>query len=209
MRLPKTGLFDLFYRAYHAWPRYYDSMVQLLSIGQWEKWENRVFDDLSGKRILEIGSATGNLLTRMAKKGYVVTGIELSQGMAFEARRRMKDAGYDVDILTQSVYKLPFKNETFDCIVMTFILAEIEHLSDAISEWKRILKRGGKIIVIAGGLPQDHNPVAKILFKIVEPHTTLRLERDNKSYFEKHGYKVTRTDFGPFNIVNKIVAVKQ
>jgi ubiquinone/menaquinone biosynthesis C-methylase UbiE len=209
MRLPKTKLFDLLYRAYHGWPRFYDSLTQLLSIGQWEKWENRLFEDLTGKRILEIGCSAGGLLLRMAKKGYKVTGIEMKSGMAYEARRRIKKSGFEIDILTQSVYHLPFKDETFDCIVMTFVLAEIDQLDKAISEWKRILKKGGKIIVIAGGLPQDNNLVAKILFKIIEPHTSLRMERDNKAHFANQGFAVTRTDYGPFNIVNKLVAVKQ
>ncbi|MBI4991418.1 class I SAM-dependent methyltransferase [Candidatus Gottesmanbacteria bacterium] len=110
MRLPKIHLFDLFYRAYHAWPRFYEGLTELLSVGQWEKWQDRVFEDLSGKKILEIGVGPGKLLLRIAKKGYVVTGIELRRGMADEARRRVKKGGFDVDILHQSVYHLPFKD---------------------------------------------------------------------------------------------------
>lgn len=209
MRLPKFRLFDLFYDAYHAWPHFYDGITQLLSFGQWERWQDRVFEDLSGKRILEVGVGPGRLLLRMVKKGYIVTGIELRAGMAYEARRKVKKAGFDVDILHQSIYNLPVKDETFDSIVLTFVLAEIAHLDQAILEMRRVLKRGGKVIVIAGGMPQDNNRVAAMLFKLVGAYTALHLERDNKSYFEKHGFKTTREDFGPFNIVNKIVAVKQ
>lgn len=209
MRLSKIKIFDLFYRAYQAWPRFYDGLTQLLSVGQWEKWQDRVFDDLSGRRILEIGVGPGKLLHRIAKKGYVITGIELRSGMAYEARKRVKQAGFDVDILHQSVYHLPFRNETFDCIVLTFVLAEIVDLDKAIEEMKRVLKKGGKVIIIAGGMPEDNNIIARVLFRMVGWQTTLRLERDNKAYFEKHGFEAIRTDFGPFNIINKIVAVKQ
>lgn len=209
MRLPNLHIIDLFYRAYHAWPRFYEGITELFSIGQWEKWQDRVFEDLSGKKILEIGVGPGKLLIRIAKKGYTVIGIELRRGMADEARRRVKKAGFDIDILHQSVYHLPFKDETFDCIVLTFVLAEIIELERAIVEMKRVLKRNGKIIVIAGGMPQDKNLVARFLFRLVSTQTTLRLERDNKSHFEKHGFLVKREDFGPFNVVNKIVAVKQ
>lgn len=209
MRLSKIKLFDLFYRAYHAWPRFYYEATQLISFGQLEVWENRIFTDLQGKRILEIGVGPGKLLLRMAKKGYSVTGTELRKGMADEAKRRVRDSGFDIDIILQSVYKLPFKDETFDCIVMTFILAEILQHNQAIQEWKRILKKGGKVICIAGGMPQDRNIIAKALFKLITPFTTLRLERDNKRLFEDHGFVVSREDFGPFNIVHKIVAIKQ
>lgn len=209
MRLKQIKIIDLFYRAYHAWPRFYDGITQLLSVGQWEAWQNRVFEDLTGNKILEIGVGPGKLLLKMVKKGYRVTGVELRGGMADEARRRLKDAGHDVDILNQSIYHMPFKDETFDCIVMTFVLAEILYLDKAISELKRVLKRRGKIIVIAGGTPQDKNPIARLMFKLVEHHTTLRIERDNKAHFESQGFNVERVDYGPFNIVNKIVAIKE
>jgi len=208
-RLSKIRIVDLFYRAVSAWPRFYEGITELFSLGQWETWQNRVFEDLSGKKILEIGVGPGKLLVRMAKKGFTVTGIELKPGMADEARRKAKSAGFDVDILTQTPYRLPFKDDVFDCIVLTFILAEISNLDGAILEMKRILKKDGKVIVIAGGVPQDNNLVAGILFKMIRSHTTLRLERNNASYFSKYGFLVKRDDFGPFNIVNKIVAVKQ
>lgn len=209
VQAPKTRVFDLLYRAYHAWPQFYSGVSQLLSVGQWEKWQDSVFTDLSGKRVLEIGVGPGKLLVRMAKKGFEVTGTELRAGMAYEARRRVRDAGYDIDIIQTPPHKLPFKDESVDNIVLTFIMAEIEDLDQAISEWRRILKTGGKVIVVAGGMPQDKNPVAKILFKLVEPHTTLRLERDNAALFSKHKFQVTRVDYGPFNIINKIIALKR
>ncbi len=209
MRLTKIQLIDLFYRAYKAWPPFYNGISQLFSFGQWEKWQDRVFDSLTGKRVLEIGVGPGNLLLRLSKKGYTVTGIELSKDMAYEARRKVSEAGFNVDILNCSVEKMPFKDETFDDIVLTFVLAEIEDLDKTIIEMKRVLKKSGKVIIIAGGMPQDKNPIAKILFKLIGFQTTLKLERDNKKYFEKYHFKVTRADFGPFNILHKIVAIKQ
>lgn len=184
-------------------------MTELLSAQQWEKWQDRVFDDLRGKKILEIGVGPGKLLIRMAKKGYEVTGVELRRGMAHEARKRTKQAGFDIDILHTSVYDLPFANASFDAVVMTFVMAEIEHLDQAIVQMKRVLTPGGKIIVVAGGMPQDKNIFARIVFRIVSSGTTLHLERDNMAHFVHHGFSVTREDFGPFNIVNKIVAVKR
>jgi ubiquinone/menaquinone biosynthesis C-methylase UbiE len=209
MQFRKFRIFDFFYRGYHAFPSVYNGISQLFSFGQWEKWQDRVFEDLVGKKILEIGVGPGNLLLRMAKKGFIVTGIELRKGMAYEARKKVKVAGYEIDILEQSVYHMPFKESSFDCIVMTFVLAEILQLEKALFEMKRVLKKEGRIIVIAGGMPQDRNMMAQFLFSLVRPVTTLKLERDNKRMFEEVGFFVTRTDFGPFNIVHKIIAVKQ
>lgn len=208
-RTSNFRLFDFIYKVLNTWPDFQHSLTQLTSLGQWEKWQDRVFEDLTDKKILEIGVGPGKLLRRLAQKGYSVTGIELRHGMADDARRRIKKAGFDVDILTQSIYKLPFKNEVFDCIVMTFILGEIDDLDKAILEMKRVLKKSGKVVVIAGGMPQDKNFVAKFLFMLVKSHTSLRLERDNVAYFSKHGFQTNRVDFGPFYVINKIVAVKQ
>lgn len=209
MRLSKIKLFDYFYKAYHAWPLIYSNLITLLSFGQWEQWQSKIFDDLSGHKILEIGVGPGKLLLKLVQKGYDITGIELRRGMAYEARRRLKRAGYPSQILQQSVDKLPFDDEIFDSIILTFVLAEITHLEKAISEMKRVLKKNGKVIIIAGGIPQDNNLIARILFRIVSPHTTLHLQRNNMQYFQSAGFVVSRTDFGPFNIVNKIVAVKK
>ena len=209
MRLSKIKLFDFFYKAYHAWPLIYSNLTQLLSFGQWEQWQSKVFEDISGHKILEIGVGPGKLLLKLVQKGYDITGIELRRGMAFEARRRLKRAGYLSQILQQNIEKLPFDNEIFDCIVLTFVLAEITHLEKAILEMKRVLKKNGKVIIIAGGIPQDNNLIARILFRIVSPHTTLHLQRNNMQYFQSAGFEARRIDFGPFNIVNKIVAVKK
>ncbi len=209
MRLPQIKIIDLFYRVYKSWPIFYDGIIQLFSIGQWEKWQDRAFDDLTGKKILEIGVGPGKLLLKMAKKGYSVTGLEFRKGMADEARKRIKAKGYDIDILQQSIYHLPFQNDVFHCIVLTFTMAVISNLDKAISEMKRVLMENGRIIIIAGGMPQDKNIFARILFRILEQQTSLKLERDNVLYLKQHGFEVTRTDFGPFNMVNKIVAVKK
>jgi ubiquinone/menaquinone biosynthesis C-methylase UbiE len=209
MQLRNLRIFDFFYRGYLAFPSVYNGISQLFSFGQWERWQDRIFEDLVGKKILEIGVGPGSLMLRMAKKGYVVTGLELRKGMAYEARKRVKTAGYEIDILEQSVYHMPFKESSFDCIVLTFVLAEIAQLDKAIVEMKRILKKEGKVIVIAGGMPQDKNLLARFLFSLIRPFTALKLERDNKKIFEDAGYFATRTDFGPFNIVHKIVAIKK
>jgi len=202
-------VFDFLYHIYRGWPLFYSNLTQLLSVGQWEKWQDKVFEDLSGKKVLEIGVGPGKLLLRMAKKGYDVTGLEVARQMAYEARKRIRKAGFEIDIISHSVYHMPFSDGTFDAIVMTFVLGEIHDLDRAIEEMKRVLKPKMKIIVIAGGMPQDRNIVARFLFGAIQKQTTLHLERDNVEYFTKHGFSVKRTDFGPFNIVTKIVAVKQ
>lgn len=200
---------DPLYRLYSSWPWFYKNLCELLSVGQWEKWQNKIFDDISGKKILEIGVGPGQLLIRMVKKGYKPTGIEISPHMAHEARTTVKKAGLDIDIIHASVYKMPFEDSSFDSIVMTFVMGEIDDLVKAIREMKRVLKKGGRIVSISGGFPQDNNKIAKAILYIANNQTSLKLNRNNVELLENQGFNVKRTDFGPFNIIHKIVAVKK
>ncbi|MBI3485309.1 methyltransferase domain-containing protein [Candidatus Daviesbacteria bacterium] len=202
-------LYDHLYHATLKWPYIYHAFTQIVSGGHWEKWQNRVLDDLTGKHILEIGPGPGKLLLKLAKKGYTVAGVEIRPGMAYEARRRLKGAGFDVDIFHQSAHKLPFKNETFDCIVGTFVMSEIEDLDEAIKEMKRVLKKKGKVIIIAGSVPQNNNFMARLIFRLINIGSIRPFGRDNAEYFQKHGFEVKRHDFGPFNMINKVVAAKE
>lgn len=206
MRHPK--MLDKIYNAFLNWPALYHLITLFLSGGYWERWQNAVFDDLQGKEILEIGPGPGKLLLRLIEKGYHVTGVEFLPNMASEARRLMKQAGQKVTIHYQSPHKLPFKNETFDCIVATFVMSEINDLDKAIMEMKRILKKKGKVIIIAGSYPQDNNFMALLIFKIINISSVRPFDRDNARYLRKHGFDVSRKDFGPFNMINKVVAVK-
>jgi len=202
-------LLDFLYKKILSSARLYQSIMQLFSVGQWEKWEDKIFEDLAGKRVLEVGVGPGKLLLQMAKKGYNVSGIEILPNMATEARRLMKYSGYPVDIRLESVHNMSFKNEEFDCIVMTFVISEIQDIDSAIKEMKRVLKKGGKIIAVSATMPQDNNLVARIILKLIGSQSTHQFKRRNEEYFEKHGFKTVRHDFGPFNLINKIVAVKK
>jgi len=201
-------LFDFLYEKILSSTHFYHSFMQLSSVGQWERWEDKVFEDLTGKRVLEVGVGPGKLLLRMAKKGYDVSGIEILPNMALEARKLMRYSGYPYDIRLESVNHMSFKDEEFNCIVMTFVISEIQDLDGAIAEMKRVLKKGGKIIAISATMPQDNNLAARIILKMIGSQSTHQFERKNEEYFEKHGFKTIRRDFGPFRLINKIVAVK-
>jgi len=209
MDTPKpTRLFDKLHYKLMSLEKSYHNFMQLSSGGQWEKWQNKVFEDLNGKRVLEVGVGPGKLLLRMAKRGYDVSGVEIRQNMALEARRLMKRSNYPNDVRLESVNKMSFKDEEFDCVIMTFVLSEIVNLDEAVKEMKRVLKKGGKVIAISATMPRDRNLGARMIMKLISSQSDDKFDRNNEEYFEKNGFKTTRYDFGPFHLINKIVAVK-
>lgn len=193
----------------YAIPRFYDWFTQFVTLWNWEKWQGRVFEDLTGNKILEIGVGPGRLYINLLKRGFNVTGIEMRKGMADVAKERIEAAGFKPDIHLSSVYSLPFSDKTFDGIVMTFVLGEVRDLDRAVKEMKRVLKNGGKVVSINIGYPRDKNFIAKTILNIINSSEDFHLDRGNKPFFEKNGFIYKREDFGPFNILHKFVAVNK
>lgn len=102
------------------------------------------FGDLENKKILDIGCAKGRFVKRVVEKGALVTGVDLSEQLINEARKNVPHAQF----LVGSATKLPFNDELFDCI---YSIETFEHIPDTekgVREACRVLKKGGKIIVI-------------------------------------------------------------
>lgn len=199
----------LIVRILYSIPRFYEWMTQLISLWNWEKWQNRVFEDITGKKVLEIGVGPGKLYLNMLKKGYEVSGVEIRKDIAYRARRRIKKAGFMPKINLASVLSLPYPDNTFDDVVMTFVLSEIKNIDKAIAEIKRVLKKNGKFVSVNIGYPEDKNFFAETILNIINKSEDFYLERDYVSRLKSNGFEVKRVDFGPFNLVNKMVAVKK
>jgi ubiquinone/menaquinone biosynthesis C-methylase UbiE len=71
------------------------------------------------------------------------------------ARRRIKQAGVEIDRRVLGGERLPFEDATFDCIVSTFTLCSIEQVDQALREVYRVLKPGGKLLLLEHGLSPD------------------------------------------------------
>jgi len=111
-----------------------------------------------GGAILEIGFGTGLNLPHYPSHVRKVTTVDPNVGMYRRARRRIKQAGIEVDQRVLGGERLPFAEGTFDCVVSTFTLCSIEDVAQALSEVYRVLKPGGKFLFLEHGL----SPEAKV-----------------------------------------------
>jgi ubiquinone/menaquinone biosynthesis C-methylase UbiE len=73
------------------------------------------------------------------------------------ARRRIKQAGIEVDQRVLDSERLPFEDGTFDCVVSTFTLCSIEDVAQALGEVYRVLRAGGKFLFLEHGLSPELN----------------------------------------------------
>src|SRR5579875_3236562 len=119
--------------------------------GQWRVWQRLVLSRLKGHDVLELGCGLGDLLADMSAEGYDCQGIDASPAMVAATRetlRRQKVAD-KISVILGTAQHLPFSDNSFDTVVSTFP-SEYIYDSDTIAEVERVLRPGGRLVVIEG-----------------------------------------------------------
>lgn len=93
-----------------------------------------------GSRVLDVGTGPGLVAGAVHKRGGVAIGIDFSESMLGEARRRHPD----IEFREASADALPFDDGSFDAVVGNFVLHHLVHPENALSEARRVLRDGGK-----------------------------------------------------------------
>jgi SAM-dependent methyltransferase len=137
----------------HHWVRFMDR------INQEDKGEFFLEDELTinwlalqeGQRVLEVGCGTGGMargLAQVVGAGGQVVGIDLSETMLVEARRRSMNVP-NVEFLQADVHQLPFADQSFDRCYSRNVFEVVEDPRRAISEMVRVLRPGGIVVIPA------------------------------------------------------------
>ncbi|MCX6399456.1 MAG: methyltransferase domain-containing protein [Propionibacteriales bacterium] len=101
--------------------------------------------DVSGRRILDAGCGSGPLAAALRDRGAVVTGIDASAAMIDLARHRL---GEEADLHVAALgAPLRFDDAAFDDVVASLVLHYLEDWTVALSELRRVLKPGGRLLV--------------------------------------------------------------
>ena len=132
----------------------YDVMNDLMSMGlhrAWKAYTVRVADVKPGQHVLDIAGGTGDLALAFAPKvgssGCVVH-TDINEAMLREGRNRLLDAGKVVPTLVCDAEHLPFADAGFDLVTVAFGLRNMTHKDAALQEMNRVLKPGGKLLVL-------------------------------------------------------------
>ena len=141
----------------------YDLMNDLMSFGVHRIWK-RFAVDLAGIRaghkILDLASGTGDLAHRFAgivgPEGLVVM-TDINNAMLSNGRDRMLNDGHanNVDYVQVNAETIPFEDNTFDCITIAFGLRNVTDKQKALGEMQRVLKPGGRALVLEFSHPTD------------------------------------------------------
>jgi demethylmenaquinone methyltransferase/2-methoxy-6-polyprenyl-1,4-benzoquinol methylase len=132
----------------------YDLMNDLMSGGlhrAWKAYTVMVANLREGYQVLDIAGGTGDLAMAFSKKvgktGCVVH-TDINEAMLRTGRDRLLDAGIALPTLVCDAEKLPFPNNHFDVVSVAFGLRNMTHKDVALTEMNRVLKPGGKLLVL-------------------------------------------------------------
>ncbi len=167
----------------------YDVMNDLMSMGLhrvWKAYTVQVANLKAGDQVLDIAGGTGDLAMAFAKKvgatGPVVH-TDINEAMLSTGRDRLLDHGLALPTLVCDAEKLPFPDNHFHVVSVAFGLRNMTHKDVALQEMCRVLKPGGKLLVL------EFSKVAKPLekaydwysFKVL-PHMGKLVAGDADSY---------------------------
>ena len=132
----------------------YDLMNDLMSLGlhrAWKAFAIRVARPRAGERILDIAAGSGDLARALAKRvapGGEVWISDINHRMLERGRNRLLDAGIMAPAVQCDGEKLPFAEASFDCITVAFGLRNMTRKDAALSEMRRVLRPGGRLVVL-------------------------------------------------------------
>ena len=97
---------------------------------------------------LDVGCGTGFLSLELAGRGHRVTGIDFAPQMLAEARKKAAGQGVAVRFEEGDAEQLPFAEGSFDLVMTRHVLWTLPHPEQAIDEWIRVLRPGGRLVAM-------------------------------------------------------------
>ncbi|MEZ5644414.1 MAG: bifunctional demethylmenaquinone methyltransferase/2-methoxy-6-polyprenyl-1,4-benzoquinol methylase UbiE [Burkholderiaceae bacterium] len=132
----------------------YDIMNDLMSGGLhriWKRYTLTVANPQPGHQVLDIAGGTGDLSLGFAKRvgpsGQVVH-TDINEAMLREGRDRLLNKGVVLPSMVCDAEKLPFADASFDFVSVAFGLRNMTHKDRALVEMHRVLRQGGKLLVL-------------------------------------------------------------
>ena len=134
---------------------HYDRTNTVLSVGNATLWRiatTRAVDPAFGERILDVAAGTGTSSVALSRTGARVVAADFSPGM-IEVGTRRNAANAFVEFVEADATDLPFPDDHFDAVTISFGLRNIVNPRAALAEFHRVTKPGGRLVICEFSTP--------------------------------------------------------
>jgi demethylmenaquinone methyltransferase/2-methoxy-6-polyprenyl-1,4-benzoquinol methylase len=133
--------------------RRYDLMNTLMTAGRHHAWRRAVARVAAASPpgpVLDLATGTGDLALAIgdAAPGRLVVGIDFSEGMLGQARRKLAARRPGIALIAADALALPFADRTFACVTSAFLLRNLEDLAHGLAEMRRVTRPGGRVVAL-------------------------------------------------------------
>ena len=212
-------------KALESAPRRYDLGIRLLSLGHIDRVHRRIAERFAaeGVRVLDIGCGTGSLAVVLARRGALVTGIDVSLQMLDIARRKVEQAGLGegITLLQMSAIDLDEKlgAGSFDLITGTLVFSELSEDEQrfVLKQCHRLLVAGGRLVIADETVPPSwpkrllhllvRLPLLVVTYILTQ--TTTHAVKDLESTVAAAGFQMDRKEATLLGDFQTVVALKR
>lgn len=168
----------------------YDFLNHFLSLGidiSWRKKAVKMVLGSGASNVLDVATGTADMAVMMAKKGCrSVTGTDISEGMLAIGREKVKKEGLEqvVSLLSGDGENLPFPDNSFDAVTVSFGIRNFENVGKGLKEMNRVLKKGGTLFVLEFSNPKKFpgKQFYQLHFRFVLPFWGRIFSKDTRAY---------------------------
>ncbi|KEO73705.1 bifunctional demethylmenaquinone methyltransferase/2-methoxy-6-polyprenyl-1,4-benzoquinol methylase UbiE [Anditalea andensis] len=168
----------------------YDLLNHVLSMGIdiiWRKKAIKLLKNDQPKLILDIATGTGDFaIEALALHPDKVIGVDISEGMLAEGKKKLKKKKLEdkIELQMGDSEKLLFEQNKFDAVIVSFGVRNFENLEKGLADMYRVLKPGGKTVIIEFSKPKKFpmKQTYNFYFKFILPQIGKIVSKDNSAY---------------------------
>ena len=168
----------------------YDFLNHFLSLGidiQWREKAISLLKEDHPKLILDVATGAGDFaIQALELNPERIIGVDISEGMLEVGKRKLKQKGLD-DVITLEMgdsERINYPDNNFDAVIVAFGVRNFEHLEKGLGDMLRVLKPGGKLVILEFSKPGSFpfKQIYNFYFRAILPTIGKLISSDNSAY---------------------------